>query len=429
MRVPLLLLVALAVASVPSTATRAEPAAAAALEPAVAGERGGADARTPVEIEIETPGPGARVESKMHMAEVRGRAVAGGDGPRGFDVMLVIDVSRSTEIASGADVDGDGEVGEGMRSTDPEDTILHAEARAALSLLEGLDPAHVRVGLITFSGAADPENGLRTAPESQDATLRVPLTEDYSQLRRGLDAMLARGPHGATNFAAGIRLATRELAGMGTARSRPRPGFRKVILFLTDGVPSFPAGRADVSDPGDLEAAVRAAQVAQAAGIRINSFALGTNALTRPKGATEIARVTLGTFTPVVEPGSIVAALQSVSFANVEDVGVVNVSTREQAPDVRLNPDGSFLAFVPVRVGRNRVIVSALASDGTETTRELVFDFALKEADDLEKRRELERLRRMTDELKRYQLAREIERERLRRERMKRVLEIQVERE
>ncbi len=373
------------------------------------------------------------------MAKVQGTAVAGGDGPQGFDIMVVIDVSKSTETASGADVDGDGEVGEDpslglfalgefpedVKSTDPEDTILHAEAKAALTLLEGLDPRRVRVGLVSFSGDSDPETGLRRGPESGDATLQVPLTDDYEQVRGAIGRVLATGPAGATNFAAAIRLATRELAGMSGSQSRPNDGFKKVILFLTDGFPSFPAGNAGVQDPEDLEAAVRAARVAQAAGIRINSFALGTNALTRPKAATEIARVTLGTFTPVVEPAAIVAALQSTSFANVEDVGIVNVTTNEYAPDVQLHPDGSFVAFVPVQEGRNRVIVSAVSSDGAETTRELVFEFAVKDSGDLARQRELERLRRMNDELARYKLAKEITRERERRARMDKLLSIE----
>lgn len=405
------------------------------------GARGLASTRPPagVQLTITSPAQGARVESKMHMAEIRGTATAGADGPLGFDVMLVLDVSRSTQTASGADVDGDGEIGEDphqglyapgefpddVYSTDPEDTVLHAEVLAARALIEGLDPKRVRVGLITFSGEVDPETGLRRAPEQQDATLKVPLTRDFSQLQSALDEVLREGPHGATNFAAGIRLATQELAGMSGARSRPVDGHKRVMLFLTDGIPSFPAGRADTQDPEDVEAAVRAARVSQVAAIRINSFALGMDALARPKAATEIAAVTLGTFTPVIEPGGVVVALQSVSFANVEDVGVVNVTTREHATDVHLNPDGSFVAFVPVKVGRNRVIVNALSSDGAETNRELIFDFALKEADDAEKQRELARLRRISDELERYQLAKEIERRR-HRERMERVLEIEV---
>ena len=154
-------------------------------------------------------------------------------------------------------------------------------------------------------------------------------------------------------------------------------------------MPSFPAGHATVSDPGDLEAAVAAARVAQSAGIRINTYAVGPDALAKPKAATEVARVTLGTYTPVVEPGAIAAALQATSFANVEDVGVVNLTTQESAPDVRLNPDGSFQAFVPVREGRNRVLVNALASDGSEANLEIEFDFKVAEKKGLEKQAEL----------------------------------------
>ncbi len=89
--------------------------------------------------------------------------------------MVVIDVSGSTESPSGADVDGDGEIGvdpalellppgafpEGMRSTDPDDSILHAEAQAARALVKGLDPRRVRVGLVTFAGEVDPTTGQR----------------------------------------------------------------------------------------------------------------------------------------------------------------------------------------------------------------------------------------------------------------------------
>ncbi|MCP5055246.1 MAG: VWA domain-containing protein [bacterium] len=392
-----------------------------------------------VDLTISSPAPGARVESKMHMAEIRGTATAGADGPRGFDVMLVLDVSRSTQTACGADVDGDGEIGEDphqglyapgefpddVYSTDPEDTVLHAEVLAARTLVEGLDSKRVRVGLITFSGEVDPTTGKRRAPEQHDAELRVPLTNDHGSLLTALDDVLREGPHGATNFAAGIRLATQELAGMSGAKSRPADRHKKVMLFLTDGIPSFPAGRADTQDPEDMEAAVRAARVSQTAGIRINSFALGTDALARPKAATEIAAVTLGTFTPVIEPAGVVAALQSVNFANVEDVGVANVTTAEVATDVHLNPDGSFVAFVPVKVGQNQVIVSALSSEGAETTRELVFDFSIKEAEDAEKQRQLARLRKMSDEMERYLLAEEIKRKR-NRERMERVMDIKV---
>jgi Mg-chelatase subunit ChlD len=393
-----------------------------------------------VTVSVDSPSPGSVVESELHMAELTGLATSLREGASGYDVMIVLDVSRSTQSASGADVDEDGEIGEDphlglfapgefpddVYSTDPEDTILHAEVKAANILLDGLDANRVRVGLITFSGAVDPETGTQVSRTQFDATLQVPLTTEFGQIRGSLARVLAVGPNGATNFADGLRLATKELAGLSGATSKPRPGARPVILFLTDGVPSFPTGQATVSDPGDIEAAVTAARVAQAAGIRINTYAVGPDALAKPKAATEVARVTLGTYTPVVEPGAIVAALQSVSFANIEDLGVLNLTTQEASPDIRLNPDGSFQAFVPVREGKNRVLVNAVASDGSEANTEIEFDFRVAEKKGLEKQAELARLRKLNDELIRHVEAERIKRAR-RERRMKRELEIRVE--
>ena len=86
----------------------------------------------------------------------------------------------------------------------------------------------------------------------------------------------------------------------------------------------------------------------------------------------------------------------------IEDVGIVNLTTQESAPDVRLSPDGSFQAFVPVREGKNRVLVNALASDGSEANVELEFDFKVAEKKGLEKQAELARLRKLNDELIRH---------------------------
>lgn len=424
----------------------ASAAAAALLPGAAAGESGAEVQRAAVRpaggirLVIDAPVPGSRVRAAMHMVEVRGTAVAAGEEPSDFDVVIVIDVSQSTRAASGADVDADGVIGENPQlglfvpgeydedvwSTDPDDTVLAAEVAAARSLLESVDSRRVRVGLVSFSGAVDPATGRQLDRGARDATLEVPLTADYERVRRSLDAILARGSHGATNFAAGIRLATRELAGLSGGKSRPREKAEKIVLFLTDGTPTFPIGAATVSDSGDLEAAVNAARLAHAAGIRINTFALGTDALQRPLAATEVARVTRGTFTPVLEPGSIVAALQSVSFANVDDVAVMNLTTRESTPDVRLNPDGSFVAFVPVRDGENRLLVNAVANDGSQTNHELRVDFQLAGAEGRMLERELDRLRRINAEL-----ARQLEAERVRREkrrlRMQRELELRAE--
>jgi hypothetical protein len=370
---------------------------------------------SPVRIRIDSPKPGAAVENRVHLAPIRGSANADGEGPARFDVMIAIDVSQSTRIASGVDVDGDGVVGvnphfelvapgtypDDVQSTDPEDTILAAEIAAANALLDSLDPTRVRVGVLSFAGEVHPVTLERKRPDQKDAWLEAPLTSDFEHARVVLGAIGARGPRGATNFAAGIRLAITELAGLSGAKSAPRGNAKKVILFLTDGVPTFPIGKGNVSDPGDMEAAVNAANLAHQAGITINSYALGPGALTDPLAPTEIARVTLGSYTPVMNPGDIVMLLQSVSFANIEDVVFTNLTTRDFSTDVRLSPDGNFVGFVPVKEGRNRVRVTALASDGSRSSVELELDFALAGLTDRELARELERIQRRNAELER----------------------------
>ncbi len=391
-----------------------------------------------VRVVVESPRSGERVENRVDQAPIRGTATSSGERPSEFDVMLVLDVSGSTENPSGADVDGDGEIGvdpalellppgsfpEGMRSTDPDDSILQAEAQAARALVKGLDPRRVRVGLLTFAGEVDPTTSQRRSLNQQDAWLEVPLTSDVGQVLQAVEGVLARGPHGATNFAAGARLAVRELAGLQGARSQPRGNAKKVMLFLTDGSPSFPIGRGDTTDPGDIEAAISAANLAKAAGISINTYALGPMALGSPQALTEMARVSLGTYTPVRNPGDIIALLQGVSFANIEDVVFANLTTGELSTDVRLNPDGSFNGFVPVREGKNRVRITALASDGARGEANLELEFSRSQLTTREISTELDRIRKMNKELL---LLRERKRIDEFRNKEKKDLEIQVE--
>ncbi|HKA15621.1 MAG TPA: hypothetical protein VKH41_11435, partial [Myxococcota bacterium] len=179
----------------------------------------------------------------------------------------------------------------------------------------------------------------------------------------------------------------------------PRPGARKLALMLTDGLPTFPVGLGSVSDPGDVDAALAAASVAHRAGIAINTYALGPSALDNPFAATEISRITAGTFMPVQNPGDIVSFLQGTSFANVDDVVLTNLTTKEVSTDVKLLPDGSFSGFVPVREGKNQVRVTALANDGTSASVDLELDFAASGKSERELALELERIRERNKEL------------------------------
>lgn len=392
-----------------------------------------------VRVVVESPAPGVTIESHLHQAQLTGRAAAQADRPEHFDVIVALDVSFSTTTASGLDVDGDGIVGvnphnellppgaydSSVRSTDPGDTILAAQIQAAYALLGSLDPDRVRVGVISFSGEVDPITARRKRLDQEDARLEVPLTADFQMVRRALGAVLARGPTGATNYAAGIRIAIRELAGLPGARSQPRQDVRRVILFLSDGSPTLPVGRGDEVDDGDKEAAIRAAELAHKAGISINAYALGPAALRYPKVMTEMSRVSLGTYTPVQRPGQIVTLLQGITFANIEDVVLTNLTTGDFSSDVRLSPDGGFTGFVPVAEGVNRVRVTALATDGTRGSVEFDLSFKRTTLPDRGSMAELDRIREQNKALEIRRMQMEIDA--FRAEQRKR-LEIEVER-
>ncbi len=393
-----------------------------------------------VRILLQSPRSGEAIENRVHLAPIKGSAVSAGERPAQFEVMLVIDVSFSTRCASGLDVNGNGKLGmnpqlellppssipEDQCSSDPGDSVLAAEVAGARKLVETLDPKRVRVGVISFSGDVNKETGERLDPNQADAWLQLPLTNDFAQVQRALDDVMARGPHGATDFAAGIRLAVSELTGMTGAQSVPTKGAKGVILFLTDGIPTFPIGKAEDSDPGDVEAAVAAARLAHAAGITINTYGVGPDALTSPVAATEVARVSLGTFTPVKNAGDIVAVLQGVSFSNIEDVVVTNLTTGDFSTDVRLEPDGSFSGFVPVREGQNRVRVTALATDGQRGSVEVDLNFKMAGLSDRELAKELERIRERNKALQLLVERKKIEEFRAR-EKQRKELEIQPE--
>ena len=371
------------------------------------------ESSAPVTIQIESPQPGETVRNRVDLAPVRGSAHSGSGEATDFDVIVAIDVSNSTRFPSGIDIDEDEELGfnpkaelvmpgefpDDMVCTDPGDTILAAEIRAANLLLTALKPGKTRVGVVTFSGEVDPETGRRVAFDQQDATVEITLTADFDAVRAVLLQILDRGPSGATNYAAAIQLSVVELAGLYGAKSSPRAEARKVVLFLTDGIPTFPIGASNTQDEGDIEAAINAARLARKAGVVINTYALGRYALSSPLAVTEMARLTVGSYTPVRNPGDIVAFLQGISFANIEDVVITNLTTNEVSYDVSLAPDGSFSGFVPVSVGANRVLVTALASDGGEVSVEVELAFEKSGLNERELALELDRIKKRNKEL------------------------------
>lgn len=116
---------------------------------------------------------------------------------------------------------------------------LAAAKAAASRFVDILDPALVRIGLLTFTG---------------DVELRVRLTSDYEVLRAAIKRL---DPIGDTDMAGGLRAAGDELLAT-------EPNRRKILILLTDG---HQEGK-----PGDP---VAVAQSLKASGIEIYALGLG----------------------------------------------------------------------------------------------------------------------------------------------------------
>ncbi len=336
------------------------------------------DGRARLELSIDTPEPGAVIGDPGGMAFLAGRAIALYGEYQTFDIVFVIDTSESTSGPSGADIDGDGEIGRPRGSpwlsalgrvlpfplTDNDDTVLAAEIAAAEALLDQLDARTTRVGVVVFSGDTD--------PMTPDAYTEVPLTTDHDRVRRGLARVRERGPAGMTNMVSGINTAIVELLGTESAFSERREGSRRIILFLTDGFPTLPF---EQSRRLNARAAIDRAKRARRANIRIDTFAIGEDALDEPISVVEMARVTGGIFTPVRSPQDLRAIFEEVSFAEIERLEIRNQTTGSSAAYRIQNADGSFSALVPMREGTNKLEVFARARDGSEARRTLNLRF------------------------------------------------------
>ena len=219
-------------------------------------------------LEWKTPQPEQRVAGPVGWIPVEGWAGVG--DPIEHDVVIVIDVSGSTAIASGVDVDEDGTLGRQRRrrenwrnfnprflSSDPGDTVLAAELVATRRLVELLDPDRTRIGIVAFADGA---------------RILAPLGSDRGRIETVLHDLEEGFGSGATDMGRAIARGTEALlAGQTPAGEAPGARARRMtLLVLSDGWPTAP-----VSPELAARAALDAAGAAAQSGIRIEAFGLG----------------------------------------------------------------------------------------------------------------------------------------------------------
>jgi hypothetical protein len=323
-----------------------------------------------IELIIDFPPQGAYLDYSTPFAPIAGYAFIPGSHNLTYQIIIALDTSSSTAIPSGKDLDKDGVMGQvpylyqvskgliGEGNTDPDDSIFAAELLATRRLLRLLDPHITEVGLVSFSGDYSGGGG-HSNITTPDAYLEHPLTRRYADIFRALDSIRDQGPAGGTNIAAGIRQGIETLALAGSDSSK------KIILLLTDGFPSFPVGSANIADPEDKILAISAAHLAKLAGITINTYALGPEALSSPFTLQEIARVTGGTFFALSDPAEITTQLEKVKFVSLKDIEIENITLTKLSQELVITPEGFFFALVPVTEGLNKIRVLASAADGS----------------------------------------------------------------
>jgi hypothetical protein len=358
-------------------------------------------------LELAAPAEGALVREPYGLVEIRGAAGTGLPGQH--DVAIAIDLSASTWEPTGTDVDRDKVTGTVFptrlpgdvtpRMTDPDDSIVAAQLAAARRFVLQLDAAATRMGIVAFAG-------------SERVLARVGAPRD--ELLAALEGLASRPLAGGTYFYGGLMAAVDALEAA-PPREEPR---QRSILLLSDGIPNEPPPASTAE-----KAALRAAHNAARAGIRIYAFALGPEVIRHPEVFRTLTETSGGELLLVEQPAEVLDFLPHVSLTHLDRIEVENLTTRSPARAVRLFPDGTFDAWVPLVAGPNRLRIQAVARSGARSSVEREVRF---EQIQDERRRELliQALRERTLET---ELAAEARRKRERA--LRRTLEISAERE
>lgn len=218
------------------------PAAARGTWPDPESVRASRKAPETLRVAVDHPQAGAVVDGTRPVF-LSGWALPPGQTRPRRDIAIVLDVSESTLER----FDRGEEMPQRLSSEDDEailpGSILEAEVAAARLLVRTLDPRFARVSVITFSGEPPGRDVLpRRWREglSYASHTWAGLTNDWNAVEAALDAVADSGSHGMTDMAAGVERATAELVGGPQSEASPDPFAQRVIVFMTDGIPTLP---------------------------------------------------------------------------------------------------------------------------------------------------------------------------------------------
>jgi hypothetical protein len=250
-----------------------------------------------------------------------------------------------------------------LADLDLEDSVLFAELLAAEALIDRLDPRTFRVGIVAFSDEARVVAPLGARPALLRGAIESLRREFWRELR-------------GTNFEQAVAASLRELrpavaeAPPGSGAAAAAAGRDRTILLLSDGAPTRP-----VHGMRAQQAAVQAAQDAALEGVRVYTFALGSEAEAALDVYRAMAASSGGRFERIERPVDAIARLRRVDLADLAELRVENLTTGQPGRALRTFPDGRFDAMVPLERGRNQLRVTEVAADGSQASVELAVTY------------------------------------------------------
>jgi hypothetical protein len=325
-----------------------------------------------LELNVVAPAPGERVTAPRMEVAIEGSVRIDGMDGSDYDALLMIDRSSATR---------DGDV-----------DLLAAQLRSAKALLDGLLP---RLGSVRVGIAAYPNVPLVPGSEHGSGGRRVvPLTDDRLALYAGLRELSLAGVSGLQSFGSAFDFALAELVGE-HPRSGARPRARKVLVMAAHGLGDRPFGPAMAGDERALAGLDERLGHARARRVAVHLMALGGLSEQLPPAVEAIFERSEVRFQRVLRPALGSNFFASIRLPRVSRVVVANRTAGSVETPAAVTSGGRFATTVVAATGTNRLWARATLSDGATTEREWDFEFDDRMVKQIVLEAERERMRRV----------------------------------